>query len=77
MNLKDLRRELNLTQEDVAAIIGSSQTKVGRIESGELEMKLSEFGKLKNALKINAEYYESLIDEAVRSAKPKRATKRT
>ncbi|MDZ4196930.1 MAG: helix-turn-helix transcriptional regulator [Candidatus Izemoplasmatales bacterium] len=72
MNLKELRRENNLSQEDVAKIIGSSQTKVGRIESGKLEMKLSEFGRLKNALKLNAEYYESLIDDAVKNAKPRR-----
>lgn len=76
MNLKSIRELKGLTQKEIADIIEVHVSKVSRIENGELEMKLSEFGRLKNALKFNAEYYESLIDDAIKNAKPKRSAKK-
>lgn len=72
MNLVDLRKKFNLSQEDLAKLLGVTQAKVSRLESHELELKVSELGKLIKALDLNAEYYESLIDDAISNAKPPR-----
>jgi len=72
MKLEDLRRDYNLSQLETARILETTQATVSRIESGIQELKISDLGKLINALDLNSEYYERLIAEATNSAKPQR-----
>jgi transcriptional regulator with XRE-family HTH domain len=77
LNLKQLRKKFNLTQIELAEILGIAQSKVSRIEDNKLEMKVSELGKLLNALKLSAYDVESLIENQVNHAKPPRINQET
>ena len=70
MNLKDLRKKFSLTQQELAKMLGMKQNTISLIENNELEMKVSQLGKLIHALNLNAELYEELIDDQVKHAKP-------
>ena len=61
MNLKDVRKRFDLTQKDLAKILQVSQSKVSDLENGILELKVSELGKLIDALNLTWDYYEDLI----------------
>lgn len=50
--LRDRRRELNLTQKEVAAKIGREQTYIARIERGKADMQLSSFLRIAAVLGI-------------------------
>ena len=51
--LRDRRKELGLTQKELAESIGRERTYINRIEKGETDMQLSSFIRLAEALKIN------------------------
>lgn len=56
--LRNRRKELNLTQEELAAKVGKKRAYIARIEKGETDMQLSSFISLSQALgiKLKAEY---------------------
>lgn len=54
-----LRDENNLTQEDVAKILGISKSSYSRKESGKTEFTVSEFNKLLNLFKVK---FEDLVN---------------
>ena len=58
--LRSRRKELNLTQEEVAEKIGKKRAYISRIEKGETDMQLSSFISISQALgmKLRTEYYE-------------------
>lgn len=56
--LRTRRKELNLTQEELAKKVGKKRTYIARIEKGETDMQLSNFISLSQALgiKLKTEY---------------------
>lgn len=48
--LKNRRRELGLTQSDLAEIVGVSEMTIGRFERGETDLKSEKFTKVLDAL---------------------------
>ena len=50
--LRDRRRELKLTQREVADKIGSKQTYIARVERGKTDVQLSSFVRIAAALGI-------------------------
>ncbi|MDE6022011.1 MAG: helix-turn-helix domain-containing protein [Muribaculaceae bacterium] len=50
--LRDRRRELKLTQKEVAEKIGREQTYIARIERGKADMQLSSFFRIATVLGI-------------------------
>lgn len=56
--LRNRRKELNLTQEELAEKVGKKRTYIARIEKGETDMQLSSFISLSQALgiKLKTEY---------------------
>lgn len=48
--LRNRRKELNLTQEELAEKIGKKRTYIARIEKGETDMQLSSFISISQAL---------------------------
>jgi transcriptional regulator with XRE-family HTH domain len=75
MILKKIREEFNLSQIEMGKIIKTSQKQVSRIENGETQMSLAEFGRLKKALELNAEYFEKLITYAMETDVPRKRKK--
>ena len=73
--LKKIREEYNLSQIEVAQIIKASQKQVSRIENGESQLSLAEFGRLKKALDLNADYFEKLINYAMETDVPRKRKK--
>lgn len=71
MNLKDLRKHYNLSQSEIAKIMDLDTSTVSKIEKGKIEMKLSSYGKLINALKISKEFSDGLIKQAIDYKRPK------
>ncbi len=60
--LKSLRKEKNMTQADLAAVLGISTRTVQNYESGNLYPKNSEiYGKISNIFGVTADY---LLDES-------------
>ena len=56
--LRNRRRELNLTQEELAEKVGKKRAYIARIEKGETDMQLSSFISISQALgiKLKTEY---------------------
>lgn len=56
--LRSRRKELNLTQEELAEKIGKKRAYIARIEKGETDMQLSSFISISQALgiKLKTEY---------------------
>lgn len=56
--LRSRRKELNLTQEELAEKVGKKRTYIARIEKGETDMQLSSFINISQALgiKLKTEY---------------------
>lgn len=56
--LRSRRKELNLTQEELAEKVGKKRAYIARIEKGETDMQLSSFISLSQALgiKLKTEY---------------------
>ena len=52
--LKDARKKLGLTQEEVAKQIGTSGNYYAKIERGEINVTIKKLSKLIKALKIDA-----------------------
>jgi ribosome-binding protein aMBF1 (putative translation factor) len=50
--IKNRRKELKLSQEDLAKLIGKKRPYISRIENGE-DIRLSNFALIANALKLN------------------------
>lgn len=50
--LRCRRKELNLTQEELALKVGKKRTYIARIEKGETDMQLSSFISISHALGI-------------------------
>ena len=50
--LKARRKELHLTQKDIATRIGKERSYISRIEKGETDMQLSSFLQIANALNL-------------------------
>jgi predicted transcriptional regulator len=76
MNLREIRKKFNITQEELAQMLGMEQTYISRLETGECEMKVSHLGKLIKALSLNAEMIDSLIDDQTKKAKPAKSYKK-
>ncbi|MCK4551649.1 MAG: helix-turn-helix transcriptional regulator [Tenericutes bacterium] len=53
MNLREVRKKFNITQKELADMIGMEQSYVSRLERGECEMKVSHLGKLIKALSMD------------------------
>lgn len=56
--LRNRRKELNLTQEELAEKVGKKRAYIARIERGETDMQLSSFISISQALgiKLKTEY---------------------
>lgn len=56
--LRNRRKELNLTQEELAGKVGKKRAYIARIEKGETDMQLSSFISISQALgiKLKTEY---------------------
>lgn len=56
--LRNRRKELNLTQEELAEKVGKKRTYIARIEKGKTDMQLSSFISISQALgiKLKTEY---------------------
>lgn len=63
MRLKELRTEKNLTQEEVAKEIGTSQTNIGRWEKGLNEPSSSFVVKLANFFEVSTDYLLDRSDD--------------
>ena len=50
--IRDRRKELGITQKDLAERIGRERTYINRIEKGETDLQLSSFLRITNALGI-------------------------
>ena len=50
--LRNRRKELNLTQEELAEKVGKKRTYIARIEKGKTDMQLSSFISISQALGI-------------------------
>ena len=51
--LRDRRKELKLTQQQLADRIGKERSYIAHIERGETDMQLSNFFRISNALKLS------------------------
>lgn len=51
--LRDRRKELKMTQQELAEKTGMVRSYISRIERGETDMQLSSFLRIANALRIN------------------------
>lgn len=50
--LRNRRKELKMTQKQLAKKIGKEQSYIARVEKGEVDMQLSSFFRIANALNI-------------------------
>ncbi|MCQ2218598.1 MAG: helix-turn-helix domain-containing protein [Paludibacteraceae bacterium] len=50
--LKERRKSLNMTQEDLAVLVNSKRTYISRVERGVADIQMSSFFKLASALGI-------------------------
>ncbi|HHT38042.1 MAG TPA: helix-turn-helix domain-containing protein [Mollicutes bacterium] len=69
MNIKDLRNELNMSQEELANVIGVSSRTIRRYENGQIDKYKEEYiiSTLKEMLKIDEEHGVLIYDDIVRS----------
>lgn len=74
-DLLELRKKLKISQIEIGKIINVSDSQISRIEKGESELTLAQFGLLCKALKLTNEDQQALIERAMNQAKPKRIRK--
>jgi len=55
--LRDRRKELKITQQELANKIGKERSYISHIERGETDMQLSNFFKISSALGLNLSLY--------------------
>ena len=60
--IRDRRKALSLSQEDLAALVGSNQTQISRYEVGENDPTGETLAALARALKTTADYLLGLTD---------------
>lgn len=53
--IEDARKKANLTQEELAARVGSDKSYISRIENGKTEPKVSSFYRIAGALGLSVE----------------------
>ena len=63
INLKKIRKNKNLKQQDIAEIISVKQNTVSRYENHKRELTSEQIIKLTKALEVSADYFLGLIDE--------------
>lgn len=51
--LRDRRKELKMTQSELAKRVGTARSYIARVERGETDMQLSSFLRIAHALKID------------------------
>ena len=61
--MRDLREDADLTQREVAAILGTSQTMYARYERGANELPIHHLLKLCALYKVSADYILGLSDQ--------------
>lgn len=61
--IRDLREDADLTQAEVAAILGTSQTMYARYERGANELPIHHLLKLCELYKVSSDYILGLSDE--------------
>lgn len=62
IKLKEIRKQKQFTQEQIAEILNISRVQAGRIEKGESLANTDQIIKLCNALNCSADYLLGLID---------------
>lgn len=62
-NIRDLREDHDKTQQEIAEVLGTSQTMYARYERGANEMPLRHLIKLCNYYKVSADYILGLKDK--------------
>ncbi len=60
--IRDLREDADLTQRDVATILGTSQTMYARYERGANELPIHHLLKLCELYKVSSDYILGLTD---------------
>ncbi|QVK17344.1 helix-turn-helix transcriptional regulator [Mycoplasmatota bacterium] len=63
MRLKQIRKKLNLKQEDIAKIINLKRNNISRIENGIQTLNNEQIVEICKTLKISADYLLGLVDE--------------
>mgnify|MGYP001798232854 CR=1 FL=1 len=53
--IKERRKELKMSQEDLAAVVGKQRTYISRVENGE-DIRLSNFALIANALDLSIQF---------------------
>jgi transcriptional regulator with XRE-family HTH domain len=66
MNLKELRADLGLTQNDLARTLECTQQKVSHIEKGRTELSLKDLAKITKAYNITTDQIKSIILEELK-----------
>lgn len=61
--LKELRKEMNASQADVAEKCGMSQKKLSRLENGKIKLKLSDLKALCLYYKLSSNYILGLPED--------------
>ena len=69
MNFKELRENLNLSQEDMAKVLNCGQQKISHIETGRRKLQIEDLAKLIKAFDLTSNYYEDLIIGSVEDKK--------
>ena len=60
--LRDLREDHDKTQQDIAEVLGTSQTMYARYERGANELPLRHLVKLAEYYRVNTDYLLGLVD---------------
>ena len=61
MNLKDLREDLGLTQQEIANTLNCTQRKVSHIENNTRKLNINDLAKLTEAYNISSDVLKELI----------------
>ena len=67
--IRDLREAADLTQAEVAAILGTSQTMYARYERGANELPIHHLLKLCELYKVSSDYILGLSDDLIDETK--------
>ena len=62
MRIKELRLEKNLSQNDIAKVLGCNQTAVGKYEREQLEPNISTLMKLADFFNVSIDYLLNRTD---------------
>ena len=66
MRIKELRLEKNLSQNDIAKILGCNQTAVGKYEREQLEPNINTLIKLANFFQVSVDYLLGIEDDFIK-----------